>query len=183
MVIPTNLNKWQKRCRAKPKTVHFLILLQILCSPVHGKIAQALRKYAKKKWLWHWKYAKQVYLTFEPMLWRARRSTTSSTKTMFNQDKVAKWKSSFSLHASFFMLVILFSERESFLDSLHKSESFFSLTNQSVFSYLLFSWKIAMTSLRFYFIWKLPTNLSFGEKELSLDPSFYASPHRPLFLR
>ena len=156
MVIPTNLNKWQKRCRAKPKTVHFLILLQILCSPVHGKMAQALRKYAKKKRLWHWKYAKQLYLTFEPMLWHAWTSTTSSTKTMFNQDKVAKWKSSFSLHASFFMLVILFSERESFLDSLHKSESFFSLTNQSVFSYSLFSWKLLWSHSGFILFGNFP---------------------------
>ena len=58
---PTNLNKWLT-CRAKPKTVHFLILLQILCTGVHGKIAEALRKYAKKKQLWHWKNMQKIAL-------------------------------------------------------------------------------------------------------------------------
>ena len=46
-VEPTNLNKWPTR-RAKPKTVHFLILAQILCTSSPWKIAQASRKYAKK---------------------------------------------------------------------------------------------------------------------------------------
>ena len=62
----------------------------------------------------------------------------------------------------------------------HISHVFNPFTAVTVFFSTGFSWQMSMISLRFYFIWKLPTNLSSGSvKELSLDPSFYASPHLP----